>query len=215
MLKSDKNDLLAHVKQLCASLQDKEQELRDFIRNFEQRTRESDAAPAASAGPTERDRERWSLLKHAREESDRSLALAMQLNARDSQLQRLQDQLQEARRQLSSAGCISDQESLLSFAPVTPPSGAIYAEGCGPQQQQQQMHQHHQQSADGVFGMVRDRSVCGGADASGRGSSDKESVGACGLNNLGGDALDADSISLVSAMYQCKFGVCPNVDTLI
>lgn len=92
-LKADKMDLLAHVKQLCASLQDKEQELRDFIRNFEHRIRETETTNAKVS--SERERERWSLLKHAREESERSLALASQLNARDIQLQRIQEQLQE------------------------------------------------------------------------------------------------------------------------
>lgn len=94
-LKADKIDLLAHVKQLCASLQDKEQELRDFIRNFEHRIRETESTNAKVS--SERERERWSLLKHAREESERSLALAAQLNARDIQLQRIQEQLQEVR----------------------------------------------------------------------------------------------------------------------
>lgn len=92
-MKADKNDLLLHVKQLCASLQDKEQELRDFIRNFELRIRESESSNAKVS--SDRERERWSLLKHARDESERSISLAAQLNARDIQLQRIQEQLQE------------------------------------------------------------------------------------------------------------------------
>lgn len=92
-LKSDKVDLLAHVKQLCASLQDKEQELRDFIRNFEHRMRENESN--ATKVTSDRERERWSLLKHAREEAERSIALAAQLNTRDMQLKRVQEQLQE------------------------------------------------------------------------------------------------------------------------
>uniref|UniRef100_T1GHV3 SAM domain-containing protein n=1 Tax=Megaselia scalaris TaxID=36166 RepID=T1GHV3_MEGSC len=54
-LKSDKNDLLAQVKQLCSSLQDKEQELRDFIRNYEQRIRETETNNVKMS--TERERE--------------------------------------------------------------------------------------------------------------------------------------------------------------
>lgn len=92
-LKTDKVDLLAHVKQLCASLQDKEQELRDFIRNFEQRMRENESNVTKQT--SERERERWSLMKHAREEAERSIALAAQLNTRDMQLKRVQEQLQE------------------------------------------------------------------------------------------------------------------------
>ena len=92
-LRADKMDLLAHVKQLCASLQDKEQELRDFIRNYEHRILETESSNVKVS--SDRERERWTLLKHARDESERSLALAAQLNARDIQLQRIQEQLQE------------------------------------------------------------------------------------------------------------------------
>jgi len=41
-LRTDKSDLLGQVKQLCASLQEKEQELRDFIRNYQERVRETE-----------------------------------------------------------------------------------------------------------------------------------------------------------------------------
>lgn len=103
-LRNEKTDLLAHVKQLGQSLQDKEQELRDFIRNYELRLRDTESSTLKSN--SDRERERWSLVKQAREETERSLALAAKLNARDMQLQRTQEQLQDARRQLS--GFMSD-----------------------------------------------------------------------------------------------------------
>jgi hypothetical protein len=43
----------------------------------------------------ERVRERWSLLRHARDEAERSLSLAAQLEMKEQQLQQLQEQLQE------------------------------------------------------------------------------------------------------------------------
>lgn len=43
----------------------------------------------------ERERERWSLLRHARDEAERSLSLAAQLNAKELQLQQAQEQLAE------------------------------------------------------------------------------------------------------------------------
>lgn len=92
-LRDDKSDLLNQVKQLCISLQEKEKELRTFIRTFEQRIRDSESI--AMKNNSDRERERWSLLKTARDEAERSLALAAQLNARDMQLQRTQDQLHE------------------------------------------------------------------------------------------------------------------------
>lgn len=41
-LKGEKLDLLSQMKQLYATLEEKETELRDFIRNYEQRVKESD-----------------------------------------------------------------------------------------------------------------------------------------------------------------------------
>lgn len=41
-LKAEKLDLLNQMKQLYGTLEDKEAELRDFIRNYEQRMKESD-----------------------------------------------------------------------------------------------------------------------------------------------------------------------------
>ncbi len=41
-LKGEKLDLLNQMKQLYTTLEDKESELRDFIRNYEQRVGESD-----------------------------------------------------------------------------------------------------------------------------------------------------------------------------
>lgn len=114
---------------MCISLQEKEKELRNFIRNFEQRIRDSETN--AIKLNSDRERERWSLLKTARDEAERSLALAAQLNARDMQLQRTQEQLHEARRQLS--GCMSDQESIVSIAPLTPPpQGGLMSHMGGP-----------------------------------------------------------------------------------
>ncbi|XP_055630356.1 kazrin isoform X3 [Toxorhynchites rutilus septentrionalis] len=197
-LRTDKNDLLSQVKQLCSSLQDKEQELRNFIRSFEQRIRETENNSAKQI--SERERERWSLLKHAQDEAERSITLAQQLNARDLQLKRTQEQLQEARRQLS--GCMSDQESLVSAAPLTPPSGLA----------------SHTQTATGgysnISGTPGDRGSCS-ADSGVReliaGSSDRESA-AGDLNLSDGPCengpciqVDSDSVSLVSShhnMYQ-------------
>lgn len=102
---------------------------------------------------------------------------------------------------------MSDQESVLSFAPLTPPSGMMNHLG-GPST-----------SGYGTSGMASlsagDRGSCS-ADSGLRGSSDRES--AAGDLNLsdgpcdnGGPCItiDSDSISLVSShhMYQCKNGI--------
>lgn len=104
-LRSDKNDLLQQVKHLCSSLQEKEQELRNFIRKFDQRIKDDQSTSAAKA-PSESDHDRWTLIKHAQDEAERSLALAAQLNMKDIQIQRMEQQL----RQLAAGGCFSDQD---------------------------------------------------------------------------------------------------------
>ena len=38
---SEKADLISQIKQLYSTLKDKESELRDFIRNYEQRTKDN------------------------------------------------------------------------------------------------------------------------------------------------------------------------------
>lgn len=123
-LKAEKFDLLNQMKQLYGTLEDKEKELRDFIRNYEQvrtvpffsfflpsawcgedgsltalllqRMRESEASlQQLSTEREQRERERWSLLRHARDEAERSLTLAAQLQHKEQQLQQLQDQLSD------------------------------------------------------------------------------------------------------------------------
>jgi len=224
-LRTDKSDLLGQVKQLCASLQEKEQELRDFIRNYQERVRETETTNAKISG--DRDRERFQLLKQARDEAERSLALAQQLSARDLQLQRLQEQLQEARRQLT--GCLSDQESLHSFAPLTPPSAAsgmlsqmAAASGMGgglagmrgtaeDSGRGNSLSAFSGSLSGGSGATAGDRNSCSN-DSGLRNSSDRESTGG-ELNFSDGTCdngpcitVDPDSISLVSSqnMYQCE-----------
>ncbi|KAH8402444.1 hypothetical protein KR009_012015 [Drosophila setifemur] len=224
-LRTDKSDLLGQVKQLCASLQEKEQELRDFIRNYQERVRETETTNAKISG--DRDRERFQLLKQARDEAERSLALAQQLSARDLQLQRLQEQLQEARRQLT--GCLSDQESLHSFAPLTPPSAAsgmlsqmAAASGmagglAGLRGTTEDSGRGNSLSAfsgslsGGSGATAGDRNSCSN-DSGLRNSSDRESTGG-ELNFSDGTCdngpcitLDPDSISLVSSQNMYQFG---------
>lgn len=194
-LRSDKNDLLQQVKHLCASLQDKEQELRNFIRKFDQRIRDSESNVAKAS---DNDHDRWTLIKHAHDEAERSLALAAQLNVKDIQLKRMEQQLLEARRQLS--GCISDQESVVSMAPIISPSGAHGMMNHGLDE--------GENLPSGIYGL--ERGSCS-ADSGVR-TSDRESAsgdlnlsdGACENDGL---AIDSDSISLISShhnMGQCE-----------
>ncbi|XP_063825894.1 kazrin-like [Ostrinia nubilalis] len=191
-LKAEKFDLLNQMKQLYATLEDKEKELRDFIRNYEQMRSRGGASSALGAERAERERERAALLRHARDEAERSLQLAAALSARDTQLRHAREQLFEARRQLQAAGCLSEGESVASL-------------GIGPPMML------------GPSGMIGDRGSCS-ADSGVRvspylsvtGSSDGGATSVCGGNLSDStaegapptiDAYDTDAISLVSSAH--------------
>lgn len=103
---------------------------------------------------------------------------------------------------------MSDQESLLSYAPLTPPSGINHLGGGN--------HSGGYLAPGTTTSMIGltagDRGSCS-ADSGVRGSSDRESAagdlnlsdGACD-NNGPCITIDSDSISLVSSQYmnQCK-----------
>merc|ERR1739842_57079 len=76
-LKAEKFDLLNQMKQLYATLEDKEKELRDFIRNYEQRMKDSDESLRhLAAERDETEREKWNILKHARDEAEIAVKLS-------------------------------------------------------------------------------------------------------------------------------------------
>ncbi|CAG9829885.1 unnamed protein product [Diabrotica balteata] len=213
-LKAEKFDLLNQMKQLYLTLEDKEKELRDFIRSYGQTRDNETSMQQLSTEREERERERWSLLRHARDEAERSLSLAAQLNAKELQLQQAQEQLQEARRQLASSGCLSDQESLASLprhningGALTPGSGGL-------------LSGHH-----GLGQLPGDRGSCS-ADSGVRVSSDRESGATSVAGNLSDSTTDGtptitlgeghkdmDSVSLISSvppphMYQSSTKDC-------
>ncbi|XP_063624097.1 kazrin isoform X3 [Cydia splendana] len=186
-LKAEKFDLLSQMKQLYATLEDKEKELRDFIRNYEQMRSRGGASSALGAERAERERERAALLRHARDEAERSLQLAAALSARDTQLRHAREQLFEARRQLQAAGCLSEGESVASL-------------GLGPPMM-----------LGGPSGLVGDRGSCS-ADSGVRvtGSSDGGATSVCGGNLSDStaegappllDPYDTDAASLVSSAH--------------
>ncbi|XP_046635868.1 kazrin-like isoform X1 [Daphnia pulicaria] len=101
-LKAEKFDVLNQMKQLYATLEDKEKELREFIRAYEKRMRESESAlRQLMQERNEAEREKWTILRHARDEAERCLAVTTQLTARDAKIDQLQEELAQIRQQLS------------------------------------------------------------------------------------------------------------------
>ncbi|XP_021363471.1 kazrin-like isoform X2 [Mizuhopecten yessoensis] len=99
-LKAEKLELLNQMRQLYTTLEDKETELRDFIRNYETRMRESDDTIKQLA--TEREdceHERWDLMKQVRDGQERTFILRSQLESKDAQIKKLEVDLVEAKEQ--------------------------------------------------------------------------------------------------------------------
>jgi len=74
---------------------------------------------------TERDeaeRERWTILRHARDEAERGISLATQLNLRETQVQQLQEELHEVTFILSSSQTFANHERFLSRQSAICPS---------------------------------------------------------------------------------------------
>ncbi|KAI4494803.1 hypothetical protein M0804_001004 [Polistes exclamans] len=224
-LKAEKFDLLNQMKALYGTLEDKERELRDFIRNYEQRMRENEATLgrfqqqeggiSTEERERERERERWSLIRAARDEADRSLSLAASLADKEVALSHARATIKELQRQLmggGGGGCLSDQESLVSFprgtvnGVATPGAGSNSGVGVGvvggsgiiphinsqPPLGTTELGVASNMSGGGTGaissgGQAGDRGSCS-ADSGVRGSSDRESGGA---TSIGGNLSDS------------------------
>ncbi|KAB0377177.1 hypothetical protein FD755_011621 [Muntiacus reevesi] len=70
-LKGEKTDLVNQMQQLYATLESREEQLRDFIRNYEQHRKESEDAVKALAKEKDLlEREKWELRRQAKEATD-------------------------------------------------------------------------------------------------------------------------------------------------
>ncbi|GAB6019271.1 hypothetical protein CHUAL_000871 [Chamberlinius hualienensis] len=108
-LKAEKFDLLNQMKQLYGTLEDKEKELRDFIRTYEHKVQETNPGlpqKATSSELVNGDQEnRWSTDLNADD------TIVNRLRQKESQILLLQEELAETRRQLSQIGYCSDRDS--------------------------------------------------------------------------------------------------------
>ncbi|XP_043269529.1 uncharacterized protein Liprin-gamma isoform X4 [Venturia canescens] len=213
-LKAEKFDLLNQMKALYGTLEDKERELRDFIRNYEQRMCENEATLGrltqqgaglpAEERERERERERWSLLRAARDEADRSLSLAASLADKEAALSHAHSTIKELQRQLSERGGSVGGSVNGTATPGAVSSSGIgggSVSGCGiiiPHLGSQQALVGTElcvNAGSGVSstggGQAGDRGSCS-ADSGVRGSSDRESGGATSVGgNLSDSTTDA------------------------
>ncbi|XP_078615476.1 kazrin-like isoform X15 [Branchiostoma floridae x Branchiostoma japonicum] len=116
-LKAEKVDLLNQMKQLYGTLEDKEDELREFIRNYEMRMRESDESIKQLILEKEgSEKEKWEILKKARDSAERSVFLRQQLDQKEGLIKKLETELSQTRLQLEQ----NHQHQRLSIAESSP-----------------------------------------------------------------------------------------------
>ncbi|KAL4221609.1 hypothetical protein ACF0H5_019866 [Mactra antiquata] len=103
-LKGEKLELLNQMKQLYSTLEDKEAELRDFIRNYEQRMRESDETIKQLCVEKDQcDREKWEIIQKARHAAEQAVFLQTQSEGKQQHIQKLETELLELRDQINQS----------------------------------------------------------------------------------------------------------------
>lgn len=102
-LKGEKTDLVNQMQQLYATLESREEQLRDFIRNYEQHRKESEDAVKALAKEKDLlEREKWELRRQAKEATDHATALRSQLDLKDNRMKELEAELAMAKQSLAT-----------------------------------------------------------------------------------------------------------------
>ncbi|XP_064153937.1 kazrin-A isoform X3 [Anguilla rostrata] len=93
-LKAEKADLVNQMQQLYATLESREEQLRDFIRNYEQHRKESeDAVKVLAKEKDQLEREKWDLRRQTKEATEHAGALRSQLDLKENRIKELEAEL--------------------------------------------------------------------------------------------------------------------------
>ncbi|XP_069466995.1 kazrin isoform X2 [Ambystoma mexicanum] len=93
-LKAEKTELVSQMQQLYATLESREEQLRDFIRNYEQHRKESEDAVKSLAKEKDLlEREKWELRRQSKEATDHASSLRSQLDLKDNRIKELEAEL--------------------------------------------------------------------------------------------------------------------------
>ena len=93
-LKAEKSDLMGQMKRLYTTLGHRDAELKDLVAEYETRVKEMEGRVRQARVETEAlEREKWDMLKRARDSAERSVALRHQLDARDARIRDLEAEL--------------------------------------------------------------------------------------------------------------------------
>uniref|UniRef100_A0A3B3SQ06 Kazrin, periplakin interacting protein n=1 Tax=Paramormyrops kingsleyae TaxID=1676925 RepID=A0A3B3SQ06_9TELE len=102
-LKVEKADLVNQMQQLYTTLESREEQLRDFIRNYEQHRKESEDAVKALAKEKDLlEREKWDLRRQTKEATEHAGALRSQLDLKENRIKELEAELAMAKQSLAT-----------------------------------------------------------------------------------------------------------------
>uniref|UniRef100_A0A3B3SQU1 Kazrin, periplakin interacting protein b n=1 Tax=Paramormyrops kingsleyae TaxID=1676925 RepID=A0A3B3SQU1_9TELE len=102
-LKGEKGDLASQMQQLYATLDSREEQLRDFIRNYEQHRKESEDAVKNLAKEKDLlEREKWDLRRQAKEATEHASTLRSQLDLKENRIKELEAELTMAKQSLAT-----------------------------------------------------------------------------------------------------------------
>ncbi|XP_077441947.1 kazrin-A isoform X5 [Vanacampus margaritifer] len=102
-LKVEKADLVNQMQQLYSTLESREEQLRDFIRNYDQHRKESEDAVKALAKEKDMlEREKWDLRRQTKEATEHTGMLRTQLDLKENRIKELEAELAMAKQSLAT-----------------------------------------------------------------------------------------------------------------
>ncbi|XP_073765063.1 kazrin-A isoform X3 [Danio rerio] len=102
-LRLERTDLVNQMQQLYTTLESREEQLRDFIRNYEQHRKESEDAVRVLAREKDLlEREKWDLRRQTKEATEHAGALRSALDLKESRIKELEAELTMAKQSLAT-----------------------------------------------------------------------------------------------------------------
>ncbi|XP_050973381.1 kazrin-A isoform X2 [Labeo rohita] len=102
-LRLERTDLVNQMQQLYTTLESREEQLRDFIRNYEQHRKESEDAVRVLAREKDLlEREKWDLRRQTKEATEHASALRSALDLRENRIKELEAELTMAKQSLAT-----------------------------------------------------------------------------------------------------------------
>ncbi|XP_035376207.1 kazrin, periplakin interacting protein b isoform X4 [Electrophorus electricus] len=102
-LKSEKSDLVSQMQQLYTTLESREEQLRDFIRNYDQHRKESEDAVKVLAKEKDLlEREKWDLRRQTKEATEHANLLRSHIDMKENRIKELEAELTMAKQSLAT-----------------------------------------------------------------------------------------------------------------